>query len=254
LVVLLDVDNTLLDNDRFAVDLSAFLLESFGAEGRDRYWRLFAQRREDLGYADYLGALEAFRGGYGDLRDRTGLAAFILDYPFAERLYPGALAVLARLRAGAPTVIFTEGDLVFQPHKVRRAGIWDAAQGQVIVCLHKPFALAQLRRQYPATHYLMIDDKPFLLAAMKRLLGSSLTTVFVHQGQYAQAAQYAPHGHVLAPNGDERHEPARTPAQPVPDVQVERIADLLGADPNQWMFRGPAMSDRCNSQTQGQVQ
>jgi FMN phosphatase YigB (HAD superfamily) len=225
LVVLLDVDNTLLDNDRFAVDLSAYLLKQFGADGRDRYWRLFAQRRDDLGYADYLGAVQAFRGGYDDDRDRLGLSAFVLDYPFAERLYPRALEVLAHLRACAPTVIFTEGDLVFQPRKLRSAGIWDAAGGQAIVCLHKTFALTLLHRRYPAAHYFMIDDKPALLAAMKRLLGTALTTVLVHQGQYARES---------SAGFQERRVPPLPSTRPRPDLEIERIADLLGRDPTRW--------------------
>lgn len=224
LVVLLDVDNTLLDNDQFAVDLSAFLVAGFGDEGRERYWRLFAQRRDDLGYSDYLGALQAFRGGYADERDRLGLSTFLLDYPFAERLYPRALEVLAHLRAGASTVIFTEGDLAFQPHKVRRAGIWDAAAGQVLVCRRKPLALALLHARHPAVHYLMIDDKPVLLSAMKRLLGSTLTTILVRQGQYAQAAQVGQAAHGARPWS----------GCLAPDRQIERIDDLLGRDPLAW--------------------
>ena len=222
-MVLLDVDNTLLDNDRFALELNAFLLAQFGTDGRDRYWRLFAQRRDDLGYADYLGALQAFHGGYEDYRDRLGLSAFLLDYPFDERLYPRALDVVAHLRACAPTVIFTEGDLVFQPRKLRRAGIWDAAAGQVIICMHKTFALARLRRSYPRAHYLMIDDKPALLAAMKRLLGPDLTTILVRQGQYA----------LEDPAG--REDPLRRLQVPAPALEIERIADLLGKDPADWV-------------------
>jgi len=185
LVFLLDVDNTLLDNDRFAADLSARLEQGFGASGRERYWDLFEALRDDLGYADYLGALQAFRAGREDDRELLQMSAFLLEYPFAHRLYPRALEVIAHLGTLGVTVVLSDGDVVFQPRKVQRSGIWDAVAGRVLICVHKQHSLTAMQRRYPAAHYVMIDDKPQLLAAMKPVLGTRLTTVFVRQGHYA---------------------------------------------------------------------
>jgi FMN phosphatase YigB (HAD superfamily) len=187
-VFLLDVDNTLLDNDRFRDDLSARLERDFGRAERDRYWAIYDRLREALGYADYLAALQEFRGGLDDDPDLLGMSAFMLEYPFAERVYPHALDAIAHLDTLGRTAILSDGDVVFQPRKVQRSGLWDALGGHVLVYLHKQRMLASVQRRYPAAHYVMVDDKPGLLAQMKQILGARLTTVFVRQGHYAAAA------------------------------------------------------------------
>ena len=207
-VFLLDVDNTLLDNDRFAADLGARLEQGFGAAGRDRYWALYAKHRDQFGYADYLGALEAFRAGLDDDPDLLQMSAFLLEYPFAQHLYPQALEAIAHLRTLGLTVVLSDGDVVFQPRKVQRSGIWDAVAGRVLIPLHKQRALEAMQRRYPAAHYVMIDDKPQLLAEMKQVLGARLTTVFVRQGHYAL-------------------ESADMTIDPAPDLGIERIGELI---------------------------
>lgn len=211
-VFLLDVDNTLLDNDRFGDDLSARLDEDFGRAERDRYDAIYDRLREELGYADYLAALQEFRGGLDDDPDLLGMSAFMLEYPFAERVYPHALEAIAHLDTLGRTVILSDGDVVFQPRKVQRSGLWDALCGRVLIYLHKQRMLASVQRRYPAAHYVMVDDKPGLLAQMKQILGARLTTVFVRQGHYAAAAS------------DEDIAAA--------DIRIDRIGDLcrLGAD------------------------
>jgi len=201
-VFLLDVDNTLLDNDRFKTDLDARLLRDFGAGGRDRYWACYESERARLGYADYLAALQAFREGLDDDPDLLQMSVFMLDYPFAERFYPGALEAIAHLR--------TLG-IVFQPRKVQRSGVWDAVQGRVLIYLHKQDMLDAVQRRFPARHYVMVDDKPRLLAAMKTVMGERLTTVFVRQGHYASEAT----GHAIAPS---------------PDLMIDRIDALTSFD------------------------
>lgn len=195
---LLDVDNTLLDNDRFKADLDARLLWDFGAAGRDRYWALYESERTRLGYADYLAALQAFRAGLDDDPDLLRMPAFMLDYPFADRFYPGALEAIAHLRTLGTAVVLSDGDIVFQPRKVQRSGIWDAVEGKVLIYLHKQHMLEAVQRRFPARHYVMVVDKPGLLAAMKTVMGERMTTVFVRQGHYASALA----GHVIAPASD----------------------------------------------------
>ena len=207
-VFLLDVDNTLLDNDRFAADLGARLQQGFGAAGRDRFWALFAKLRDDLGYADYLGALQAFRAGVDDDADLLQMSAYLLEYPFAQRLYPRALAAIAHLRTLGLPVVMSDGDVVFQPRKVQRSGIWDAVAGRVLITVHKERALEAMQRRYPAAHYVMVDDKPQLLAAMKLVLGARLTTVFVRQGHYAL-------------------ESAGMAIDPLPDLAIAHIGELI---------------------------
>ncbi|HWX65787.1 MAG TPA: HAD family hydrolase [Rhodanobacter sp.] len=187
-VFLLDVDNTLLDNDRFATDLGGKLEQSFGPAERDRYWAIYAQLRDELGYADYLGALQRFRAGLDNDPALLQMSAYLLEYPFAERLYPHALDTVAHLRTLGPTVILSDGDVVFQPRKIQRAGLWDALHGEVLIYLHKQHMLVAMQQRYPAVHYVMVDDKPQILAEMKQRLGHKLTTVFVDQGHYAAQA------------------------------------------------------------------
>jgi len=209
IVFLLDVDNTLLDNDRFAADISERLELEFGAAGRDRYWALYALRREQLGFADYLGTLEAFRVGCDLEPQLLRMSSALLNYPFHRNLYPEALAVISRLHSSGQPVIFSDGDIVFQPHKIHRAGLWDAVQGRVVVSVHKEKALESMRRAYPARHYVMVDDKPGLLASIKQGLGTDVTTVFVRQGHYAREAE-----------GVRLHPP--------PDRVIHTIAELIG--------------------------
>ncbi len=214
-VILFDVDNTLLDNDAVLDDLRKHLEREFGALSSARYWAIFEALRTELGYADYLGALQRYRGAEnsGTMNDPQLLlmSAFLVDYPFAQRLYPGALDVLAHFRAFGPTVILSDGDVVFQPRKVQRSGLWDAVEGRVLIYIHKEQMLDDLERRYPARHYVMVDDKLRILAAMKNTLKNRLTTVFPRQGHYA----LDPHQLALYP-----------PA----DVTVERIGDLLDYD------------------------
>ena len=214
-VFLLDVDNTLLDNDRFGADLGARLEQAFGPDQRDRYWSIFAALREELSYADYLGALQKFRTGLEDRPEMLQMSSFMLEYPFASRLYPRALEAIAHLSTLGLPVVLSDGDIVFQPRKIQRSGIWNAVQGRVLIDVHKECALDAMRRCYPAGHYVMIDDKATLLIAMKRVLGDKLTTVFVHQGHYA--AQFV----------------AQSPGAAIdmlPDLEIERIGDLLDHD------------------------
>jgi FMN phosphatase YigB (HAD superfamily) len=205
-VFLLDCDNTLLDNDRVQDDLRAHLASEFGTENRDRYWEIFEALRAELGYADYLGALQRYRlGAMSDPRLLL-MSAYLLDYPFADRLYPGALEVLAHLSRRGPTVILSDGDVVFQPHKIQRSGLWDAVDARVLIYIHKEAMLDDVARRYPGRHYVMVDDKPRVLAAMKDIWRDRLTSVFVRQGHYA-----------LEPVST--HAPA--------DMAIERIGDLL---------------------------
>jgi len=210
-IFLLDVDNTLLDNDRFTKDLGDRLESAFGAAERARYWEIFGRRREALGLADYLGALQDFRSGVEDNPQLLGMSDFLLEYPFASRLFPLALEAVAHLRTLGLPVVLSDGDIVFQPRKIHRSGIRAAVEGRVLIYLHKEKMLDHMQQRYPAKHYVMVDDKANLLAAMKSALGARLTTVFVRQGHYALAAE-------------------SKSAEPAPDLVIERIGDLLNHD------------------------
>jgi FMN phosphatase YigB (HAD superfamily) len=185
-VFLLDVDNTLLDNDAVEQDLRRHIEEAFGTECQERYWQIFEQRRAELGYADYLGALQRYRIEHPREPHLIGISLFLVDYPFADRLYPGALDLVGRLRRRAMTVILTDGDVVFQPRKVARSGLLDAVDGHALIYIHKEQMLDDVERRYPAAHYVMVDDKLRILASMKSVWGARLTTVFVRQGHYAR--------------------------------------------------------------------
>ena len=185
IVFLFDVDNTLLDNDGVQADLSAHLEREVGLASRDRYWEIFEELRAQLGYADYLGALQRCRTERPHDMQLLRISFFLLGYPFATRLYPGALRALEHCRALGPSVILSDGDVVFQPRKVQRAGIWDAVEGRVLIYLHKEQMLEDVAHRYPGGHYVMIDDKLRILAAMKSVWRERLTTVFVRQGHYA---------------------------------------------------------------------
>ena len=206
-VFLLDVDNTLLDNDRFAEDLRTRLTLAFGADECERYWAIYDELRDELGYADYLATLQKFRVGVDTDPDLLEMSAFMLDYPFEERIYPDALRVIAHLGALGLPAILSDGDVVFQPRKIQRSGLWDAVGGRVLIYLHKERMLKAMRERFPASHYVMVDDKPRVLAAMKRELGAGLTTVFVRQGHYAAASV---------------HETI----DPEPDLAIAHIGDL----------------------------
>lgn len=188
IVFLLDVDNTLLDNDRFGADLGDTLEQAFGATERARYWAIYAQLRDQFNYADYLGALQRFRAGLDNEPSLLQMSKYLLEYPFADRLYPHALETVAHLRTLGSTVILSDGDVVFQPRKIQRSGLWDALRGEVLIYVHKQQMLVAMQQRYPAAHYVMVDDKPQILADMKQRLGQRLTTVFVEQGHYAAQA------------------------------------------------------------------
>ena len=188
-VFLFDVDNTLLDNDAVQEDLSAHLEREFGSDSRDRYWAIFEELRAELGYADYLGALQRYRLENLDEPHVIRISSFLVDYPFAQRLYPGALAALAHCERLGRTVILSDGDVVFQPRKVQRSGLWQAVDGRVLIYLHKEQMLPAVERRYPARHYVMVDDKLRILTVMKSQWGTRLTTVFVRQGHYAHDGQ-----------------------------------------------------------------
>ena len=188
-VFLLDVDNTLLDNDRVIADLREHLNAEFGASSAQHYWTIFEALRGELGYADYLGALQRYRLDAelaldGDPRLLT-MSGFLVDYPFADRLYPGALDAIRHLGQFGPTVILSDGDAVFQPRKVQRSGLWEAVEGRVLIYIHKEKMLDAVQRYYPARHYVMVEDKLRILVAMKASMRALLTTVFVRQGHYA---------------------------------------------------------------------
>jgi FMN phosphatase YigB (HAD superfamily) len=210
-VFLFDVDNTLLDNDAVQADLSEHLERRFGRACRDRYWALFEELRHELGYADYLGALQRYRLENLDDPQLLEVSAFLIDYPFAERLYPGALAALARCGRLGRTVILSDGDVVFQPRKVQRSGLWEAVAGRVLIYLHKEQMLDAIERRFPAAHYVMIDDKLRILTAMKRIWGERLTTIFPRQGHYAL-------------------DPRERAAWPPADLSVERIGELADCE------------------------
>jgi FMN phosphatase YigB (HAD superfamily) len=210
-VFLFDVDNTLLDNDAIVRDLSEYLERALGRESRERYFRIFEQLRAELGYADYLGALQRYRLEHLDEPQLLWMSTFLVDYPFSSRLYPGVFEVLERCSSVGPTVILSDGDVVFQPRKVQRSGIWDAVEGRVLIYLHKEQMLDAVQQRYPARHYVMVDDKLRLLAAMKGSWGPKLTTVFPRQGHYA-------------------HDPKHLDGYPAADLTIEHIGDLAGHD------------------------
>ena len=207
-VFLLDVDNTLLDNDTVTEDLRRHLVQAFGVERQKRYWALFEDLRRELGYADYLGALQRYRVEHPRDSRLLETSLFLLHYPFADRIYPRALDVIRHLGRHGPVVILSDGDVVFQPRKVERSGLWSAVSGDVLIYIHKEQMLDDVERRYPAKRYVMVDDKIRILAAMKEIWRERLTTVFVRQGHYA-------------------HDPELLAKYPPADMSVERIGDLI---------------------------
>jgi FMN phosphatase YigB (HAD superfamily) len=211
IVFLVDVDNTLLDNDRIQEDIKAHLEREFGPQCRDRYWTIQEELFKELGYRDYLGALQRYRSEHSNDVHLLSMSSFLVDYPFAERLFPGALEVLARFRAWGETVILSDGDVVFQPRKVERSGILNAVQGRVLIYIHKEESLDDVSRRYPADRYVLVDDKLRILTAVKQAWGDRVTTVFPRQGQYA-------------------FDPKLVASYPAADLSVARIGDLLDLD------------------------
>jgi len=209
IVFLVDVDDTLLENDRIQDDLQAHIEREFGRECRDRFWAIQEQLFQELGYRDYLGAFQRFRVEHPYERHLVTAANYLVDYPFADRLYAGALDVLRKLRTWGRTVILSDGDVVFQPRKVDRSGIFKAVEGHVLIYVHKEEALADVERRYPADHYVMVDDKLRILAALKKTWGERVTTVFPRQGKFANNPK------ILAAYSN------------AADVTVDHIGDLL---------------------------
>ena len=206
LVFLFDVDNTLLDNDRVIADLRRHLGREVGEGGRQRYWAIFEQLRAEVGYADYLGALQRYRADHPRDPHLLAVSQFLLEYPFADRLFPHSLAAVGHARQFGKPVILSDGDAVFQPHKVRRSGLHEAFDGAVLIYVHKESELEDIERRYPAGHYVLVDDKPRILTAVKKIWGSRVTTVLPRQGQYAldekAATSYPPADHTIGRIGD----------------------------------------------------
>ncbi len=188
-VFLFDVDNTLLDNDRVSHDLKSYLKREVGHEQEARYWSIFEQLRAEIGYADYLGALQRYRLEYPHDWRVLAVSDFLIDYPFADRLFPKALEVVQAANRAGQAVILSDGDVVFQPHKIRRSGLQSAFNGNVLIYVHKEHELEDVARLYPSDHYVLIDDKLRILAAVKKIWGRKVTTVFPQQGHYANDAE-----------------------------------------------------------------
>lgn len=218
-VFLFDIDNTLLDNDRVTSDLRRHLELEVGPERARRYWAIFEQLRAELDYADYLGALQRYRNECPqDMRLLT-VSHFLIDYPFANRLFPNSLDVLEQFSSSGPVVLLSDGDVVFQPRKAERSGLADAAGGRVLIYVHKETHLEDVSGRFPAEHYIMVDDKLRILTAIKRTWGNRVTTVFPRQGRYAL-------------------DPALVAKYPAADVTLERIGDLLDYDTEELVAAG----------------
>jgi len=210
-VFLFDVDNTLIDNDRVQDDLKEHLELTYGVAARDRYWEILEELRDELGYVDYLGALERFRIEEMHRPDVLRMSSWLVDYPFADRLYPGALSAVKHVQQWGPAVILSDGDAVFQPRKVERSGLWQAFENRVLIYVHKEQELDDVERLYPADHYVLIDDKLRILAAVKKIWGERVTTVFPKQGHYA-------------------FDPKALADYPAADIELAKIGDLVTCD------------------------
>jgi FMN phosphatase YigB (HAD superfamily) len=210
-VFLFDVDNTLLDNDRVIADLMRYLEREIGHAQQQRYWAIFEQLRTELGYADYLGALQRYRAEYPREPHLLAVSSYLINYPFANRLFPSSLDVIERCKQWGRTVILTDGDVVFQPRKLARSGLLEAVEGNALIYVHKERELDDVERRYPADHYVLVDDKLRILSAVKDAWAARVTTVFPRQGHYAQDPE------VLA-----KYPPA--------DVSIDRIGGLLEYD------------------------
>ena len=221
LVFLFDVDNTLLDNDRVTGDLKRHLEQEVGRERAERYWTIFEQLRSELGYADYLGALQRYRTEFPHELKLLTVSRFLVDYPFANRLYPNSLDALDHVKQWGPAALLTDGDVVFQPRKVDRSGLFEAVEGKVLIYVHKENELPDVEQRYPAEHYVLVDDKLRILAAVKEIWGPRVTTVFVRQGHYA-------------------FDPKVLAQYPAADISLDRIGDLLNCDQAQLVVSGAA--------------
>jgi len=207
-VFLFDVDNTLLDNDRVTADLKKHLEAQVGIQRSQRYWAIFEQLRTELGYADYLGALQRYRGEYPHDLHLLTVSRFLINYPFANRLYPNSLDVIEQVKHWGKAAILSDGDVVFQPRKVDRSGLFEAVDGNVLIYVHKELELPDVEKRFSAAHYVLVDDKIRILAAIKESWKNRVTTVFVRQGHYALDSK------ILS-------------QYPAADRTVERIGDLL---------------------------
>jgi FMN phosphatase YigB (HAD superfamily) len=206
-VSLFDVDNTLLDNDRIVADMMRYLDAEVGHERQQRYWAIFEELRRDLGYADYLGALQRYRVENPRDSHLLAVSSFLVNYPFANRLFPNSLDVLEHFRQWGPVVILSDGDVVFQPRKIERSGLQEATEGNILIYMHKELELDDVEQRYPAERYILVDDKVRILDAVKKIWGNRVTTVFPRQGHYA-------------------HDAKQVAAYASADVTVERIGDL----------------------------
>jgi phosphoglycolate phosphatase-like HAD superfamily hydrolase len=232
LVFLFDVDNTLLDNDRVIADLTVYLRREVGPKRAQCYWTLFEELRARLGYADYLGALQRFRRDYPHDLSLLAISRYLIDYPFAKRLFSRALAVIEHVRRWGPVVLLSDGDVVFQPRKVDRSGLYEAVRGNALIYVHKERELADVEARYPAAHYAVVDDKLAILTAIKKTWKSRVTTVFVRQGHYAVDPK------ILASN-------------PSADVSLDRIGDLLKRERGTFESEGsPRRSGRASHVSQ----
>ena len=213
---LFDVDNTLLDNDRVTADLRRHLEAEVGRDGAQRYWAIFERLREELGYADYLGSLQHYRRDNPHDSRLLTVSRFLINYPFANRLFPNSLDVIDLVKQRGPVAILSDGDVVFQPRKVDRSGLYEAVDGRVLIYVHKELELDRVEAHFPADHYVMVDDKLRILAAIKARWGAAVTTIFVRQGHYAM-------------------DPALVAAYPAADLTIEHIGDLLKLDPASYL-------------------
>jgi hypothetical protein len=223
-VFLFDVDNTLLDNDLVSVDLRSHLDLTVGREGSLRYWEIFEGLRAELGYADYLGALQRYRVENPHDMNLLAVSQFLTTYPFADRLFPDSLDVIAHVRQWGPAVILSDGDVVFQPKKVDRSGLADAVGMNILIYIHKEVELGDVERRYPADHYIMVDDKLRILTAIKEAWGTRVTTIFPRQGHYA-------------------HDPGVLEKYPPADITIKRIGDLLEYDLPALLGKGNPQGD-----------
>jgi len=222
IVFLFDVDNTLLDNDRVQAHLSKHLADNYGTATRDRYWEILRGLVDELGYTDYLGALERYRIEALHRPELLRMSSWLVDYPFAECLYPSALDAVAHVAQWGPPVILSDGDAVFQPRKVERSGLWRAVEDRVLIYIHKERELDDVERLYPANHYVLIDDKLRILDAVKKIWGERVTTVFPKQGHYA-------------------FDPSILAEYPSADIELAKIGDLLTCDLS---TLGPRLTDQ----------
>lgn len=210
-VFLFDVDNTLLDHDRVTADLRGHLESKVGTDQGSKYWEIFESLRAELGYADYLGALQRYRMTFPRDPNLLAVSHFLIDYPFADRLFPGSLGAVEHVQRWGPAVILSDGDVVFQPHKIARSGLSELFGSNVLIYIHKETELSDVEQRFPAQHYVIIDDKLRILSAVKEAWGARVTTIFVRQGHYARDQKAIAH-------------------LPPADITLDRISDIADHD------------------------